>query len=350
MEVRAKKALGQHFLTDLSIAQRIAEALTVPCPGVDTVYNAENPMPALEVGPGMGVLTQYVLQRPEVDLRMVEIDTESVDYLLVHFPQVNGKLIKLYVDYNDTVTNGQIVAEIDPLVYEANYKSAVARLHVSQAGVLTSECALKQREAELVLAQKTFDRKKTLSEKKMAPVADYDSAVEALDKAGIVEQDAPRRMLKAVKPFMLEKDGKSIAVEPYDGFRVDYTIRFPHPVIGEQRFVLDVTPGSFREQIANARTFGFFREAEYLRSKGLARGCSLDNVIVIDDNGVMNEGGLRFPDEFVRHKILDFIGDMAMLGRPMLGAFTVACSGHAHNNAFLRQLVQIEGALAPVES
>ena len=94
MEVRAKKALGQHFLTDLSIAQRIAEALIVPCPGIDTVNDAENPMPALEVGPGMGVLTQYVLQRPEVDLRMVEIDTESVDYLLVHFPQVNGKLIE----------------------------------------------------------------------------------------------------------------------------------------------------------------------------------------------------------------------------------------------------------------
>ena len=92
MEVRAKKALGQHFLTDLSIAQRIAEALIVPCPGLETVHDAENPMPALEVGPGMGVLTQYVLQRPEVDLRMVEIDTESVDYLLVHFPQVNGKL------------------------------------------------------------------------------------------------------------------------------------------------------------------------------------------------------------------------------------------------------------------
>ena len=97
--------------------------------------------------------------------------------------QVNGKLIKLYVDYNDVVTNGQIVAEIDPLVYEANYKSAVARLHVSQASVQTSECALRQREAELVLAQKTFDRKKVLSEKKMAPVADYDSAVESLDKA-----------------------------------------------------------------------------------------------------------------------------------------------------------------------
>ena len=94
MEVRAKKALGQHFLTDLSIAQRIAEALIVPCPGTDIQNDAENPMPALEIGPGMGVLTQYVLQRPEVDLRMVEIDTESVDYLLVHFPQVNGKLIE----------------------------------------------------------------------------------------------------------------------------------------------------------------------------------------------------------------------------------------------------------------
>ena len=94
MEVRAKKALGQHFLTDLSIAQRIADALIVPCPGLDTQNDASNPMPALEVGPGMGVLTQYVLQRPEVDLRMVEIDTESVDYLLVHFPQVNGKLIE----------------------------------------------------------------------------------------------------------------------------------------------------------------------------------------------------------------------------------------------------------------
>ena len=91
MEVRAKKALGQHFLTDLSIAQRIADALIVPCPGAEC---QSSPMPALEVGPGMGVLTQYLLQRPEVDLRMVEIDTESVDYLLVHFPQVNGRLIE----------------------------------------------------------------------------------------------------------------------------------------------------------------------------------------------------------------------------------------------------------------
>ena len=94
MEVRAKKALGQHFLTDLSIAQRIAESLIVPCPGKESGNDADNPMPTLEVGPGMGVLTQYLLQRPEVNLRMVEIDTESVDYLLAHFPQVNGRLIE----------------------------------------------------------------------------------------------------------------------------------------------------------------------------------------------------------------------------------------------------------------
>ena len=94
MEVRAKKALGQHFLTDLSIAQRIAESLLVPCPGLLMQHDASTPLPALEIGPGMGVLTQYLLQRPEVDLRMVEIDTESVNYLLVHFPQVNGRLLE----------------------------------------------------------------------------------------------------------------------------------------------------------------------------------------------------------------------------------------------------------------
>ena len=94
MEVRAKKALGQHFLTDLSIAQRIADALLVPCPGQETQADASKPLPALEIGPGMGVLTQYLLQRQEVDLRMVEIDTESVNYLLAHFPQVNGRLLE----------------------------------------------------------------------------------------------------------------------------------------------------------------------------------------------------------------------------------------------------------------
>ena len=122
MEVRAKKALGQHFLTDLSIAQRIADALLVPCPGMESANDATCPMPALEVGPGMGVLTQYLLQRPEVDLRMVEIDTESVDYLLVHFPEVNfpynisSQIFFKVLDYKEQVP--QVVCMIQKEVAE----------------------------------------------------------------------------------------------------------------------------------------------------------------------------------------------------------------------------------------
>ena len=169
--------------------------------------------------------------------------------------------------------------------------------------------------------------------------------VEALRSAGFVRQDAPRRVARIARECRLEKDGKSIIARPFDGFHVDYTIRFPYPVIGEQRFALDVTPESFAEQIAPARTFGFLKEVEYLHSKGLARGGSLDNVVVVGDEGVVNKEGLRFPDEFVRHKLLDFIGDMAMLGRPLLGSFTVSCSGHGHNNAFLRMVAGGEGLL-----
>ena len=169
--------------------------------------------------------------------------------------------------------------------------------------------------------------------------------VEALRSAGFVRQDAPRRVARIARECRLEKDGKSIIARPFDGFHVDYTIRFPHPVIGEQRFALDVTPESFAEQIAPARTFGFLKEVEYLHSKGLARGGSLDNVVVVGDEGVVNKEGLRFPDEFVRLKLLDFIGDMAMLGRPLLGSFTVSCSGHGHNNAFLRMVAGGEGLL-----
>lgn len=137
--------------------------------------------------------------------------------------QVNGKLIKLYVDYNDVVTNGQIVAEIDPLVYKANYKNAVARLHISEAGVLTSQCALNQREAELVLAQKTYERKKALSEKKMAPMADFDSAVEALDKAKAAVDSAKASLASAVA----EVEGARASVDQAEANLSYCTIRSP---------------------------------------------------------------------------------------------------------------------------
>lgn len=158
-----------------------------------------------------------------------------------------------------------------------------------------------------------------------------------IKKTGIRSQYALRRVAKIKKPFSFAGDGKAIHARPYDGFYVDYTIDFNHPSIGKQRFTLEIMPETFHE-IALARTFGFIKEVEYLHSKNLALGGSLQNAVVLDDNGVINQEGLRCPDEFVRHKMLDFVGDMAMLGMPLYGAFEVHCSGHDHNNKFLRTL------------
>jgi UDP-3-0-acyl N-acetylglucosamine deacetylase len=158
-----------------------------------------------------------------------------------------------------------------------------------------------------------------------------------IKKAGIRSQYALRKVAKITRPFLFEANGKTINARPYDGFYVDYTIDFPHKAIGVQRLALEITPETF-DEVASARTFGFMKEVEYLHSKNLALGGSLANAIVIGDEGVVNPEGLRFADEFVRHKILDFIGDMAMFGMPLQGAFEVRCSGHQHNNAFLREM------------
>lgn len=171
------------------------------------------------------------------------------------------------------------------------------------------------------------------------PIMDGSAApfVMLLKKAGILRQDAPRTVWRIKKPVSLERDGKSIEAYPHNGFCVEYTITFPHQLIGTQRMRLELTPRSF-EQVARARTFGFLREVEYLHSKGLALGGSLDNAIVLDECAVLNTDGLRFENEFVRHKILDFIGDMSMAERPIQGRFVVSCSGHALNNEFLRTI------------
>lgn len=158
-----------------------------------------------------------------------------------------------------------------------------------------------------------------------------------IKKAGLRSQYALRKVAKITRPFLFEANGKTINARPYDGFYVDYTIDFPNKVIGKQRLALEITPETF-DEIASARTFGFMKEVEYLHSKNLALGGSLANAIVVDDDGIMNPEGLRFADEFVRHKILDFVGDMAMFGMPLQGAFEVRCSGHQHNNQFLREI------------
>lgn len=170
------------------------------------------------------------------------------------------------------------------------------------------------------------------------PIMDGSAAafVKLFAEAGIRRLNAPRKVMRLSRPTELHDGMKHIRALPYAGFRVDYTIDFPHPAIGRQQMSMEVTPETFA-RVANARTFGFFKDVEYLHSHGLARGGSLESVVVLDDKGVMNPEGLRYRDEFVRHKVLDFIGDMAMLGLPIQGHFDVCCSGHQLNNAFLRK-------------
>ena len=172
----------------------------------------------------------------------------------------------------------------------------------------------------------------------VSPIMDGSAAafVKLFAEAGIRRLNAPRKVMRVSRPTELHDGIKHIRALPYAGFRVDYTIDFPHPAIGRQQMSMEVTPETFA-RVANARTFGFFKDVEYLHSHGLARGGSLESVVVLDDKGVMNPEGLRYRDEFVRHKVLDFIGDMAMLGLPIQGHFDVCCSGHQLNNAFLRK-------------
>jgi UDP-3-O-[3-hydroxymyristoyl] N-acetylglucosamine deacetylase len=171
------------------------------------------------------------------------------------------------------------------------------------------------------------------------PIMDGSAApfVLLFNDTGIVRQNAPRRVARISRELTVRNGTKSITALPYAGFKVEYTIDFPHPLIGVQRMTLDLTPVRFAE-VARARTFGFLKEVEYMRSKGLALGGSLDNAIVLAEYAVLNSDGLRFPDEFVRHKVLDFIGDAAMFGPVLEGHFIVNCSGHALNNEFLRVL------------
>ncbi len=161
--------------------------------------------------------------------------------------------------------------------------------------------------------------------------------ITAINKVGIKKLKQPKKVAKISKIISYVDGNKSIVARPYNGLYIDYTIDFPHQVIGKQQLSIEITPETL-EEIANARTFGFLKEVEYLHSKGLALGGSLANAIVLDEEGVINPDGLRYKDEFVRHKILDFIGDIAMLGIPLLGRFEVKCSGHKHNNLFLHAL------------
>lgn len=162
--------------------------------------------------------------------------------------------------------------------------------------------------------------------------------VKMIKEAGIIEQKEHTRFAVINKPLKVKDGDKSISVYPSDSFKITYEIDFEHPAIASQNLVWKYDQQSFSKEICNARTFGFLKIIEQLQSHGLARGGSLDNAIVLDDTGVINEEGLRFKDEFVRHKTLDFIGDIFLLGTKIMAHFHVVKAGHNLNHKFLSKL------------
>jgi UDP-3-O-[3-hydroxymyristoyl] N-acetylglucosamine deacetylase len=162
-----------------------------------------------------------------------------------------------------------------------------------------------------------------------------------LQSAGIEEQSAPKRFVRIRKSVEVRDGDKWARFEPHEGFRVNFEIEFEHPIFRKhgQRASMDFSTAAFLREISRARTFGFMRDLEYMRSRNLALGGTLDNAIVLDDYRVLNEDGLRYEDEFVRHKILDAIGDLYLLGHSLIGEFTGYKSGHGLNNRLLRVLL-----------
>ena len=158
--------------------------------------------------------------------------------------------------------------------------------------------------------------------------------------AGIRHQDVLRCYLVVNKPIELEENDKFVGVYPAPHFRISCTIEFQHPLIQTQKYSIIINGDHFEKQIADARTFGFLQEQEYMKKFGLGQGASLDNVVVIGQDGVLNEDGLRFPDEFVRHKLLDCIGDFALLGLPIMGHIVARRSGHSFHHAFVKKFFQ----------
>jgi UDP-3-O-[3-hydroxymyristoyl] N-acetylglucosamine deacetylase len=185
-----------------------------------------------------------------------------------------------------------------------------------------------------------------------APIMDGSAApfVAAIDEAGVAVLPAPRHYIQILKPVRVANDKSYGELRPYrHGFRVEIDIEFDHPLIGRQRLSLDVEPDAFRSELARARTFGFIRDVATLWNAGYALGASFENTLVVSDNRVLNPEGLRFADEFVRHKALDAIGDLALAGAPLIGAYRSVRGGHKLNHAALSALMADPSAWKLVE-
>jgi UDP-3-O-[3-hydroxymyristoyl] N-acetylglucosamine deacetylase len=176
------------------------------------------------------------------------------------------------------------------------------------------------------------------------PIMDGSAApfVFLLQSAGVVEQDVSKKYLRIVAPVEVREGDKWARFDPFNGFKLDFTIDFPHPMFGSEnrKVVIDFAEHSYVREVARARTFGFMQDVEAMRAAGLGLGGSLQNAVVLDDIRVLNAEGLRYDNEFVKHKVLDAIGDLYLLGHPLIGQYTAFKSGHGLNNALARALLQ----------
>src|SRR5690242_9709433 len=185
------------------------------------------------------------------------------------------------------------------------------------------------------------------------PIMDGSAAefVDALDQAGLTTRALPRRYIEVIKPVRVARDHAFGELRPYsNGFRVEAEIEFDHPLIGKQALALDIEPKTFRNEIARARTFGFMKDVAKLWSAGYALGASFENTLVVSEDRVLNPEGLRFADEFVRHKVLDAVGDLALAGLPLIAAYKTVRGGHKLNHAVLSALMADTSAWRVVEA
>ncbi|MEO1608692.1 MAG: UDP-3-O-acyl-N-acetylglucosamine deacetylase [Pseudomonadota bacterium] len=187
---------------------------------------------------------------------------------------------------------------------------------------------------------------------KEVPIMDGSSAhfVDAIDEVGLVHLNAPRKFIKVLKPIRIEESDCWAEISPHSGFHLDIEIDFDTPAIGRQRVSYELTPGVFRNELSNARTFGFMHDVEKLWKAGLALGASLENSVAIDDDKIINPEGLRYDKEFVRHKMLDAVGDLSLAGLPLLCKYRSVRGGHRLNANTLKELLQDKSAWAIVEA
>jgi len=187
-----------------------------------------------------------------------------------------------------------------------------------------------------------IDNLKVIVDADEVPVMDGSSAsfCMLLDEAELVELDTPKKVMRIKKDIIVKEGDKYVKLSPSPDLKYDFTIKFEHPVIKEQSFSLKFTKQSYKDEISRARTFGFLHEVQYLRSKGLALGGSLENAVVLDDKKILNPEGLRYTDEFVRHKILDAIGDMSLIGMNFIGNYEAFAGSHDLNHKLTLELLK----------